>query len=381
MEKNSQQEATSEWKRILVRLPCPRRSHPKLGDYLLATPALAGLREMYPQARITLLVGPTDPGSWLLDRTYFDDYLIDAGHRLHNLPLHTLSLLSKIKRGKFDIAVSLWSNSRTAWLFKMGKIPVRIGSSSRDYGKLYTHNVPREQTIPTKHEVEYHLEILRALGYSGSPGRLHYAHSAEDVARADELLRGAGVGPGSGFVALNPTCGGSSRNWQAEGFVCAARQILRETGLPLVLIGAASDQEHNARLAAALEIAPADLTGRTNVAVLAALLSRASAHISVDTGTMHLAAAMQTPCVAIFPFMHHWEQRVRWRPWQTEYRLIGPRVRCSDCVFGKCMRTQNACMESIPPEEIAAAALDLLSVVGGKPPRRPAFQCAAERAI
>ena len=355
-------------KRILVRLPCPRKSHPKLGDYLLATPALVGLREMYPAAKITLLVGPTDPGAWLTDRSLFDDYLIDQGHRLHNRPPHTLALLREIRRSNFDIALSLWSNSRSAWLFKLAGIPVRIGSSKRKYRDLYTHHVERSQDVPTLHEVEAHDELLRVLGYSGTPGRLRWTFTDAEARQADALLRGTRIEPGNGFIALNPTCGGSSRNWTPAGFLAMAR-LLRGTGLPLVLIGATGDREYNARLAQALDAPRADLTGQTSIGVLAALLSRASLHISVDTGTMHLAAAMQTPCVTIFPFMHHWEQRVRWRPWMTDYRLIGPRLRCSDCVVGKCARTQNVCMDSIPPEEIAEAARELLAA-GAAPEMR-----------
>ena len=359
--------------RILARLPGA-----KLGDYLMTTPALAGLRAAHPAAKITLLLWAQTSGDWFADRSLFDDTLWDDARGKYTGLRGAHQLQKEIQSRRFDAFVSLHNDTRSAWACRLARIPIRLGSTSKLARVCYTQNSLQKRGASERHEVEYNYDSMRPLGVTGAAGRMQFRFTPEDENAARQILA-ARMGQQTHFMVLNPTCGGSSRSWTPEGFLAMAR-LLQDTGLPLVLIGAAQDRENNARLAEMSGGNMVDLTGQTSVGVLAALLSRAALHISVDTGTMHLAAAMQTPCVTIFPFMEHWEQRVRWRPWQTEYRLIGPRVRCSDCVAGKCARTQTACMDSIPPEEIAEAARELLAAAPGARPLslRSAFETEAK---
>ncbi len=340
--------------RILVRLPGA-----KLGDFLMTTPLLAGLRTTYPQAQITLLLWPPKPGPWLtassplFDSTLWDD----AAGRFRGIG-GVLRLSREIRSRNFDAALSLHSGSRSAWAFRWAGIPLRIGTTGKYYRRLFTHNIRQDRGAPDRHEVEYNFDMGRVLGVSGDPGPMRFPITDSDEATAETLL-GADRRP---TVVLNPTYGGSSRPWPTDRFLVVARRLVEEAGVRVAVTGLASDAPTTAPLVAALGSSALDLTGKTGVGAMAAVLRRSALHLSIDTGTSHLAAAVQTPCVTLFPSSEHWEQRIRWRPWQTEARLIGPATRCAGCLPERCHRQGVACVESITVESVAEAALASLAV-------------------
>lgn len=342
-------------KRILVRLPGA-----KLGDFLMTTPALAGLRETYPNARITLLLWPPEPGAWLEGHPLFDEMLWDDQEGAYSGTGGALRLLARIRAHQFDAAVSLYGGGRYAWLFRLANIPLRVGCTRKSYGRLFTHNFPDNRSAPDRHEVEYNFDMMRPLGVSGAPGPMVYPVTAAEDSQAIRLLAERGW-DGAPFVIVNPTHGGSSRLWPPERFAAASRQIVAETGARLALIGVPMDREGNARIAVGIGPGTLDLTGDTSVGVLGAILRRSALHLSVDTGTAHLAAAMGVPCVTVFPASQYWDERIRWSPWMTETRVLGPTVRCTSCRLYDCNRAQTACIDSIAPEAVARAAMELLA--------------------
>lgn len=341
--------------RILVRLPGA-----KLGDFLMTTPALAGLRRAHPRAQITLLLWSRTPGPWLQGHPLFDATLWDDEAEQYGGARGAIRLLAELRNRRFDATVTLHRGSRYAWLFRLAKIPYRIGSTDKAYGRFYTHNLKQNRDAPDRHEVEYNYDMMRVLGVEGDPGPMVSPVTSEDAAQAGRLLAGRRR-EDVPLVLINPTHGGSSRTWPADRFVLAAREIAAARPVQFAFIGVDADREHNRPLAKALGPETLDLTGETTVGELGAVLQRSALHISIDTGTAHLAAAMGTPCVTLFPFSEHWDQRVRWRPWQTETRILGPTLHCDSCRPYCCSRSQTACVESITPHAVVCACLELLT--------------------
>ena len=341
--------------RILVRLPGA-----KLGDFLMTTPALAGLRTAHPRARITLLLWPAQPGIWLEGHPLFDDMLWDDQAGIYAGSGGTWRLFQQIRSPRFDAAVSLYGGGRYAWLFRLANIPLRIGCTRKSYGRLYTHNFTANRSAPDRHEVEYNFDMMRPLGAVGAPGPMIYPFTVEEDAEAGRLLTARGW-DGAPLVIVNPSHGGSSRRWPPERFVAAAKRIAEERGVQIALTGIPMDRAENALIADAIGPESLDLTGDTSVGVLGAILKRSALHLSVDTGTAHLAAVMGVPCVTVFPASQYWDERIRWSPWMTETRVIGPTVRCTPCGLYACSRTQTACIDSVGAETVSRAAVELLA--------------------
>ncbi len=345
-------------------------THPgaKLGDFLMATPALAGLRRAHPDAEITLLLWPPQANPHCADTTLYNKILWHGTEGANANVGESYRLLRQLREHRFDAFVALNSRSHLAWVCRLANIPKRIGSTGKYHKALYTENIAQDRGNPDRHEIEYNYDLTRPLGVCGTPGPMVFPVEPEAEAEAERLRRATLQDADHPYIVLNPTYGGSSRALPASCFAQVAQRLRLDTNIPILLTGGDQDTEENACLIRAIGQGVYNLAGKTSVGVLAALLRKSALHISVDTGTMHLAAAMQTPCVTIFPFMEHWEQKIRWLPWQTAHRIIGPDQRCSNCAPGNCKRTQTVCMESIKPIKVAEAALELLAAPG-------AFSC------
>jgi ADP-heptose:LPS heptosyltransferase len=343
--------------RILVRV-----CNSKLGDILMATPTLDGIRREHPEAKITLLLPLPGPGEWIERHPFVDAVLWEQPKgKTQNLP-ETLRLLRALRDSRFDAVVDLRLRARYAWLYWLARIPLRTASSTKYYVRLLTHNFPYNFDTPDRNEVEFNYGIAAPLGLNGIPGDTFLPVSAEEEEEADRLLTSGEIGRNDAFLVLNPTFGGSSRLWPPERFAAAAQGIHLATGLRIVLIGGPVPTEPCDEILNMLPASTVDLRGKTSVPVLAAVLKRGALHLSVDTGTSHLAAAMKTPCVTIFTFFEYWEQRTRWQPWHTRLRTVGPQTRCVSCSIPHeiCARKETTCIDSVSVSEVVQAAVELL---------------------
>ncbi|MFH1912673.1 MAG: glycosyltransferase family 9 protein [Pseudomonadota bacterium] len=174
--------------------------------------------------------------------------------------------------------------------------------------------------------------------------------------RADALLAGdhesgQGLGRG-GFLALQPGASEERRRWPVEHFVALARLARERHGLVPVLLGSQGEAALGERFRAAYGHACVDLMGRTSLTGLAGVLSRCRALATNDTGTMHLAAGLGVPLVAVF--------LATAQPWDTgPYRpgaiCLEPDMPCHPCGFGTTCAHDNACRRAVTPEAVFAA--------------------------
>ncbi|MGH7407888.1 MAG: lipopolysaccharide heptosyltransferase II, partial [Candidatus Methylomirabilales bacterium] len=190
--------------------------------------------------------------------------------------------------------------------------------------------------------------------------------------RADALLREAGCDWAAPIVALNPGAAyGTAKRWPAERYAALADRLVAEGCRPL-LVGAPSDAQATAavREASARPGALADLTGRTDLKTLAGILRRCGAFITNDTGTMHVAAAVGTPLVAIFGPT----DPTTTAPVSRRATLLRQPVFCSPCLLRECP-IDHRCMRGVSVEEVHRAVGSLLRDADrsrGLPGSRPA---------
>ena len=176
---------------------------------------------------------------------------------------------------------------------------------------------------------------------------------AEAVARAAELL---GQSPGRGFVAFQLGASQDYRRWPVEAFVQAGRVLWARTGRTPVLLGTASEGHLAREFAAQADYPCTDLTGRTDLPTLAAVLTRMDLLLTNDTGTMHLAAGLGVPVAAVF--------LATAQPFDTGPYLEGalslePDMPCHPCSFGEGCPHGLACREALD----GAAVGDLLAAL------------------
>jgi heptosyltransferase-2 len=290
------------------------------GDALLTTPALRALRETYPAAGLDVL---TTPGAAPVyrhceladDVLEFEKARYDAWSGVLRGPLAPLDLGRSLRARGYDTVVLLhhlttrYGALKHAALVRATGAPRRIGlarlGSAR--GRFLTR-AASDIGFGVEHEAAIALSIARAAGASTSDLSLAFEPGADARAAAASLLgeRDAGSAPDGApgaarrpTVAVHPGSGPYSvaRRWPPERFAMVA-DALTASGVDVVLVGRSDDDTAGVR-AASGGIA-LDLTDRTSLPTLAAVLARVDLLISNDSGVMHLATAMGTPIVAVF---------------------------------------------------------------------------------
>jgi heptosyltransferase-3 len=328
----------------------------RLGDVVLTLPVLSTLRRRFPGARIAMLAGryagAIAEGFPALDEMLWYD---DPGR---TLPFRVM--VARIRRQRFDVAIIVHPTLRLALLALFSRIPVRIGTGYRFYSFLFNRRVYTHRKTAERHEAEYNLDLLTPLGCSELPPRpldirLDIPPEAREGARV--LLERSGVrGP---FVVIHPGSGGSAREWPLGNFTLLARLIIERTNLTVVTTGTEPESALGDEIARAVPVGVVNLAGKLSLKELAALLEKASLLVSHSTGPLHVAVAVGTPVVGLFPQIPVMGPR-RWGPYTDNARVLVPRKPedCSECT-GK-RGDPCACMASIGVDEVFSAARQLL---------------------
>lgn len=279
----------------------------RIGDLILTTPAIAALREKFPRASISLVVSPAVK-ELLPAITGIDKVFEVRGKTDDAFDWIALSL------GKFDYCLDFTRNDRSSFLTFLSGARKRITS---DHPKLRTklrarsYNEFVEAPVGFLHTIDYHLALLKPLGIENASRAIRLELPEEAETKADHLLRAAKVG--HDFVCFHPGSARAEKFWEANRWAEVIDRCARETGMPCVLTGGRSsiEQAQIAAIKAASKSDPIDLSGKTNLLILAALVRKARLLVTVDSAPMHFAAAWDTPQVVLFgptnPF--HWHPR------------------------------------------------------------------------
>ena len=161
------------------------------------------------------------------------------------------------------------------------------------------------------------------------------------------------MAPGAKFVTLNPASAKPEKEWAADKFAALADAIFAQSGTPAVLVTA--DIAAAQRVVDAAKKPVINLAGRTNLKQLAEVLRRGSAHVCGDTGSGHLAAALNVPVVSLFGPT----DPIRSCPYGQDALVVSHRDICDpNCRGHKCVLPRPRCMDAITVAEVFAR-LDL----------------------
>jgi len=279
----------------------------RIGDLILTTPAIAAVREKFPDASLTLVISkqckPLAPA-------------IAGVNKLLVMPrgVAGFGTLAAIAGGKFDYCVDFTRNDRSALLVLLSRarkriVSFRIKVRSKFRTRFYNEFV--QHRMRDTHVIDYHLALLEPLGIS-SPSRaikLDLPKSAREA--AGELLSAHNIR--RTFVIFHPGSARAEKFWNAQRWAEVINQAGEKHDVDLALTGGASplEQTHISDIKSKVRHRIVDFSGKTDLLTLAALIAKARLLITVDSAPMHLASATKTPQVILFgptnPF--HWRPR------------------------------------------------------------------------
>lgn len=246
--------------------------HSSLGDIIHSFPAFASIRAHHAQDEITLLT-TSGYASFLRTSPWFDKIEIDARPKFWNLPavLHLKRQLSG-----YDKVYDLQTSGRSSHYFRLAGKPVWSGTAR---GCAY----PDAKNRMTLHTRERQAQQLRLAGVPALGEAPDLSWLMTDVSDLHLPLRYTVLVPGASAHRL-------VKRFPAEKFY----DLVQFLPAPPVIIGTAGEQN------LATAIGGVDLTGKTNLFQLASVLKGAVLAVGNDTGPMHFAAALGTPCISLF---------------------------------------------------------------------------------
>lgn len=331
----------------------------RIGDVALSFPAVAAIRQKFPNARITWLVRPA--ARELAERCPDSDEVIEydyaRGGRHRGLS-GTVRLVRQLKRRSFDLAFILHATVRSHLLTALAGIPYRAGYAAK--GDFFlTHRIADLRRDGYQHESRYAQDVVRVLGVPHVDTPPQILLYAEDAAAARALLQKAGWDAGQRYAVFHAGSSSVSKCWPREYFLELAGTLSAAHGWKFALVGDASTRETNAWLCERIPGA-ADLTGLTTIAGLGALCRDAELVVSNDSGPAHIAAAAGARVVSLFGRKEKGLSERRWSPLGPRAVALRKDVGCVVCLADRCP-IGFECLRALKPAEVFEAAQNLVS--------------------
>jgi heptosyltransferase-3 len=336
------------------------------GDVLLTSPLFQVLKNHAPHLQIDALV-------------YDDTREMLSGHpaiaEIHTIGRewrtqsgserlkHEWQHIKRLQARQYDLLIHLTESTRGALLSHLLGTRYSVARQHPDQGwwwrRSFTHLYPTPRSKP-RHTVELHLDALRRLGIQPEVGerRLILVPGDEAETKVAALLGEYGLSAKQ-FIHLHPTSRWFFKTWPVER-VAELIDALHAQGERIVMTSA-PDQRERSMIGAILARSKApivNLSGLLSLKSLAALTAKAKLFVGVDSAPMHIAAAVQTPVVALFGPSGD----IEWAPWMVPCRLITSDHPCRPCGNDGCGGGKvSECLTVLPAARILAAVNDLLA--------------------
>jgi lipopolysaccharide heptosyltransferase I len=277
-----------------------------IGDVVHALPVAAALKRHRPAARLTWIAEARE-ATLLEGHPDVDEVLVadTRGWRRERPGVRAmreaLGVARALRARAFDVALDLQGLLKSGVLTALTRAPRRIGLAApfrREWGSGLFTNERVRPPASARHVVEQYLALLHPLGLAQPAVEFRMPGDVAAETVADEFLASAGIKPRDRLVVINPGAGRAGKRWPVERFRALAHGLAAGAGARVVVLWGPGE-EPDARAIAA-DAADAVVAPPTTLRELTALVRRARLVIAADTGPLHIAAAVGTPCVGLY---------------------------------------------------------------------------------
>jgi heptosyltransferase-2 len=344
-----------------------------IGDMIMATPALRALRERFQHSKIVVLTETGRAQEEVIKGTPLCDEIIPF-YRRENWKRHPLALLSliiKLRKKRFDLAIGSHSDGKfflTALLFFLIGARWRVGFKSfesrwtKRFGFLYHIWVPLNY-FPSKHVIEYNLDLLKAIGINATNTGLMFPIGDKEKEFATEFFHRNGLDGVSPVVAIFNGCskGRETLLYPDEKLIMVMETLIEKYRAKILLIGGERERWR-------LEKIKENMKGRVVIAAgqslreTAALIERTKLLITTDSGINHIGVALHIPTICLFG-PSYWVE-TGYEEFGSNYIAITKRLSCGPCfrppdILG-CKERPPQCMKQITPQDVLRACSKFL---------------------
>jgi lipopolysaccharide heptosyltransferase II len=367
--------------KFLYKLSHPFASHPKpvscvnkillirldhIGDVAMASALPRLIKEGYPGAKITMMVG-----SWAMDLLKYNPYLdeilchdvpwwasVRQGMKTDTLLRYIadkyLPLLKKIKKEKFDVAIDLRGDIRQIILFMLfPKIRQRLGYDRSGGEYLLTHPVIYDKTL---HETQKNLRILDIINISSGSLKPEIYIPEDKKSQINEIFEANGVKEHDIKIMLSPGARVKVKRWPLDNFIRLGALLEKKYGAWIIFTGTSKEIDKKDIPSSQKFI---NLIDELDLLQLTALFEKIHLLISNDSGVTHIASSRDVPMVVLFgptdPSIY--------KPIADKLSIITKKFPCSPCLHKTCKVYKTGygkCMSNIAIEEVMSEVEKIL---------------------
>lgn len=337
-----------------------------LGNLLCLIPMLNILKERFPEAKLSVLVG-YEPGLVLFNKQPFLDEVIFFDRKKSDLYNGIKFFRKQICPRNFDLSIFPYLGNDfyfSIWPWFAG-IKFRIaGTKNNEFFRWSLLNTYVVEMDFDKHEVEQNLDLVDVLNLERknfNPSITLFIPEAPKVF-AHNFLKERDIFPEDLVLGVAAGSGVKSKRWPLENFVDACEKIQIEQKIKVVFFFGPDEsglKESLLKFKKDFVIAEG-----LNILQVAALVRRCNLFLSNDNGLMHLASCLGVPVVAIFgPTIAK-----RDAPWMTPHRIVRSNLSCSPCYgFSKISCQNYRCLKLISSKEVYSSLVDLFTEIFQEP--------------
>jgi heptosyltransferase-2 len=306
----------------------------RFGEFLLNIPAFRALKKSYAGAKLTLLVNPyVQELARCID---FVDEVITWENTRHKFS-QIYRFSRELKAKDFDLCVIFNPSKELNIISFLAGIPIRIGYN-RKWAFLLTKKRKDKKYLGQRHEIEYNLELLSLIGIQSEDKAL-------SLKIEDGIIEGLfDIEDHGDLLALHPWTSDAVKQWPIENFRKLTQSLIKEFNKKVIIIGGKEELDKSAEYFSDLGTGAINITGKTTLTQLAAVLKECKLLISGDSGPIHLASCLGTPVIAIFRSDIPAKSVKRWGPQGKGHSIIEKPNLCDitvDEVLDKVRRILN----------------------------------------
>jgi len=325
-----------------------------IGDIVWSTPTFHTLKRAYPHASIYVLLRQGSGSLLQADPSITNSFEVPpSGDNFLTTAATQIHLIRRLRHEHFDLLFDLRADERGAITGFLSGTTYRVARHFKGPGApfwrnaLFTHLVHAPEFSPHEHTcgaAEQSLGILRGFGLAASTTVPKLWVSAVDEQKISCILVEKGITERTRWISINPFSRWSYKEWNLEKWAAIIEWLYAEQGIVTVLVGARNERERISKVVEYCSTSAVNLVGATSLGELAALLSKSSLHVGVDSAAPHIAAATGTPTVTIYG-PSSWKD---WAPVGKTHHVIVPSDPCAPCHQKGCNGSgRSRCLENL----------------------------------
>ncbi|MEA1981790.1 MAG: glycosyltransferase family 9 protein [candidate division Zixibacteria bacterium] len=321
----------------------------KLGDLILALPFVETMKKRYPECDIDVLTS-LYASPIIENNDHIRKIIRVQNDQLFKDNLYKRDLLQKLKKENYSIVIVLYPERYVSRLFYKADIPIRIGTARRFNSVFYNHFIYHSRKENKKHECQYNLDFLKLFKDGETVTQPNIYLRDKEIKNARRILKEVNIS--SDFILIHPGSGGSAESWPMVKFMKLSEH-LKSRNYEVVFSGSDSESEMIKKISAQMKFDIKSIAGETDLRTLGAVLSLAKVVVANSTGPLHLAAALNTKVVGLYP-SRKLMSPVRWGPIGDNHKVIMPPIKECQCPSDDCKCMEQISEESLCEEIIAS---------------------------